>query len=224
MLSKKLIGIGVVVYACCTGVLAGDGLGGMQDVTIGGMREETVGGMRDEKIGGMHEEKVGGMQAATLPENTAPKVTSANQRGLESWQIKLGCAIVGENVECPGRMAEYRHTFEIPLFGQEWEVYVPGGAYTTEDRVANTRTLHTYLGANLPDNTVKIMENGSYVWKVRGKVIQGRWVKQDEHALLLQKAYRGVDWRASIEKFGADEAGRLLLRREDQQLAGRLRK
>ncbi|MDP4028249.1 MAG: hypothetical protein Q8P42_04685 [Gallionella sp.] len=162
-----------------------------------------------------------GQNAST--ESSAYQATNPNQRGLSRQQINWGCVIAGENIKCPGHGSEYRHTFEPPQFGQVWEMYVPGTVYTTENTVDGTRWLHTSIGANLPNNALQINQNGTYWWKIRGsKVMEGRWIQEDEHALILKNGYRGVDWRASIEKFGAEEAGRLLLSNDWDRLAGRL--
>lgn len=157
-------------------------------------------------------------------ESSAPQATNPNQRGLSRQQINWGCVIVGENIECPGHGSEYRHTFEPPQFGQVWEMYVPSEWHVTENTVDGTRILHTSVGANLPNNALQINQNGTYWWKIRGKVMEGRWVQEDEHALILKNGYRGVDWRASIEKFGSEEAGRLLLSNDWDRVAGRLKK
>lgn len=86
---------------------------------------------------------------------------------------------------------------------------------------AQTRWLHTSAGAGLPNNTLKIAANGAYYWNADGKLIQGRWVQADEGTLVLQQAYKGVDWNATTKKLGADENGHLVLWQGNEQLKGR---
>lgn len=152
--------------------------------------------------------------------NGAPQARNPNQKGLSQQQINQGCVIAGDWIKCPGQSPEFRHTFETPQFGRNWQLYVPPAAYTTENFVDNTRTLHTSVGANLPDNTLKIAANGTYLWKANGRVMQGRWDQADENTLVLRNAYKGKDWSATTEKFGADEKGKLVLWHDNEQLKG----
>jgi hypothetical protein len=115
----------------------------------------------------------------------------------------------------------FLHTIETPQFGRNWKVYIPGAAYQTENVVEGTRVLHTSAGANLPNNVLNIAANGTYSWTVDGRLIRGRWVRADKATLVLQHAYKGMDWSASTEKFGDDKVGHLLLSHENEQLKGR---
>ena len=121
--------------------------------------------------------------------------------------------------EATANLQANRHAFRAPTFGAIYKMNIPPVAYTTTNG-AGQRFLITGGGAAL-DIYLKMLPNGTYGWKDRGRNLQGRWIQTAPDNLVL-KNFLGKDWTASVEMFGADQVGRLLLWSDWDRMSGHL--
>ncbi len=121
--------------------------------------------------------------------------------------------------EAPANPQAYRHAFKAPTFGAIYKMNIPPVAYTTTNGTGQ-RFLVTGGGAAL-DIYLKMLPNGAYAWKDRGHILQGRWIQTAPENLVL-KNFLGKDWTASVEMFGDDQVGRLLLWSDWDRMSGHL--
>ncbi len=75
-------------------------------------------------------------------------------------------------------------------------LWVPGTSYVIPNFDAHTSTLYTSTGT-LPKSTITINKDGTYIWNSAydGKIIVGKWTKNDDNSLNILLGQEGKTWR-----------------------------
>lgn len=85
-----------------------------------------------------------------------------------------------------------RESWWTEFFCGDWNL----GEAMAVNTYTNGTTETTHFNYQKATEALRVLPNGSYTWKKDGKTITGKWIAlSDGPGIVLQKAYKGLDWK-----------------------------
>lgn len=125
------------------------------------------------------------------------KPYNATAKNAETSELKFKIA-EGGDVTWPD-WKDYSQVVK-PKRENWWTEFFTGDWNLGEAMAVNTytkgNTETTHFNYQKATEALRILSNGTYTWKKDGKTITGKWIPvADGPGIVLQKGYKGVDWK-----------------------------